>query len=89
MNIEVITRSDFQLLKDELIAELKALFSPSDQGQKAWLKSNEVRKLLSCSHGTLQNLRIKGILTPNKIGGVWYYQTEQISNLLQNANTNI
>ena len=49
---------------------------------KKWLKSTEVRKLLGISPGTLQNLRINGTLPYSKIGGVIYYDHEEIQNIL-------
>jgi hypothetical protein len=85
MTVEFITKADLQSLKNEIIQELKALHSPSANSLKAFLKSSDVRNLLACSHGTLQNLRIKGILTPSKIGGSWYYKTDQVFSLLQNG----
>ncbi len=85
MTVEFITKADLQSLKNEIIQELKAFHAPSVNNLKAYLKSSDVRDLLGCSHGTLQNLRIKGILTPSKIGGSWYYKTDQVYNLLQNG----
>jgi len=46
-------------------------------------KQNEVIKLLSISPGTLQNLRLNGILPFTKIGGVLYYGHEDIQKTLQ------
>lgn len=85
MTVEFITKADLQLIKNEIIQELKAIHSPSANSLKAFLKSSDVRDLLACSHGTLQNLRIKGILTPSKIGGQYYYKTDQVYSLLQNG----
>jgi hypothetical protein len=54
------------------------------QGQsKQWLKSNEVRKMLNISPGTLQNLRINGTLRFSKIGGMMYYKLEDINKVLE------
>jgi len=83
MNLEVITKDDLQSFKQDLLNEIKQIFRPAaNASDKRWLKSNEVRQLLGCSHGTLQNLRINGTLTPTKIGGTWYYSSEQIMSLL-------
>jgi hypothetical protein len=38
--------------------------------EKKWLKSSEVKKMLGISPGTLQNLRINGMLPFTKIGGL-------------------
>jgi hypothetical protein len=48
-----------------------------------WLKSNQVRKMLLVSPGTLQNLRINGTLPYTKIGGVIFYDYEDIKKMLE------
>jgi predicted site-specific integrase-resolvase len=52
------------------------------QPAKKWLKSYEVRELLNISPGTLQNLRINGTLPYTKIGGVMFYDYEDIKKIL-------
>ncbi len=85
MIAEFITKSDLQEFKRELLVEIKSFLTSSDQPRKSWLKSNEVRQILGCSHGTLQNLRINGTITPTKIGGTWYYSNEQVLSLLNKS----
>ncbi|MFP9119005.1 helix-turn-helix domain-containing protein [Flavobacterium sp. RNTU_13] len=85
MNVDLITRDDFERFKTELINEIR-MFQvnnqrPEEKG-KAWLKSNDVRKLLNISIGTLQNLRLKGTLPFSKIGGLLYYKYEDILKLM-------
>ena len=88
MHIEVITREDLQNLRLQLLQDLKQLFSASIQPeQKQWLRSAQVRKMLNISPGTLQNLRINGVLKPTKIGGSFFYQAQQIQKLLESSNT--
>lgn len=82
MNVEFITKTDLQEFKKEFLNEIRSLVKPSDLTSKAWLKTNEVRKILKCSHGTVQNLRINGKLKPSKVGGTWYYEAEQVMSLL-------
>jgi hypothetical protein len=85
MAAEIITTDDLREFKIELLDDIKKLFSgSSDQPQKKWLKSPEVRKLLNISAGTLQNLRINGTLPYTKVGGVIYYDTEDITKVLNN-----
>lgn len=80
MQVEFISKEDLKVFKEELLKEIKQL----DQGQsKKWLKSNEVRKLLSISPGTLQHLRINGTLRYTKIGGMMYYKLEEIYQILE------
>ncbi|NBL65947.1 helix-turn-helix domain-containing protein [Flavobacterium sp. NST-5] len=86
MAIEVITREDLNEFRSLLLNDLKQLIQPHSQQVKQWLKSNEVRKLLNISPGTLQNLRINGTLTFTKIGGTMYYSYSDIEKVL-NGNT--
>lgn len=83
MAIEVITREDLNEFRELLLSELNALFNAKPQQQKQWLKSNEVRKLLNISPGTLQNLRINGTLSFTKIGSILYYPYQDIEKLLE------
>lgn len=52
MAIDIVTKEDLQIFRDELIKEIKLLVNPNTQIKK-WLKSPEVRKLLGISPGTL------------------------------------
>lgn len=83
MAIEVITREDLNEFRTLLLADLKEMLQIKPQEQKQWLKSNEVRKLLNISSGTLQNLRINGTITYTKIGGIIYYATADLDKLLE------
>lgn len=83
MAIEVITREDLNEFRTLLLADLSAMLNPKSQQQKQWLKSNEVRKLLNISPGTLQNLRVNGTITYTKIGGILYYSSADLDKLLE------
>ncbi|NIJ52171.1 helix-turn-helix domain-containing protein [Dyadobacter arcticus] len=83
MNIEVITKEDLQVLRRELLEDLKQLMSGSKHEPKKWLRSADVRKMLNISAGTLQNLRINGQLRPSKIGGSFFYAFQDIQSLMQ------
>jgi hypothetical protein len=72
MNLEVVTPEDMASFKIELLEEIRKIVRPQSITQE-WLKSAEVMKLLSCSAGTLQNLRINGTLPFTKMGGTIYY----------------
>ncbi len=82
--MEILTKEDLQQFKQELFSELRSALS-IQKPLKRWLKSSEVKVILDCSAGTLQNLRINGTLSPTKIGGTWYYDAEQVQNLLSKA----
>ena len=69
----------------ELLDDIKQLLNnQSGHVSKKWLKSPEVRELLGISPGTLQNLRINGTLPYTKIGGVLYYNYQEIIQILEN-----
>lgn len=81
---QLVTIEDLLILKADLLNEIKKLLKESSgQPVKKWLKSHEVRKLLDISPGTLQNLRVNGTLPFTKIGGVIYYDQEDIKEMLQ------
>lgn len=89
MATTVLTVEDLQEFKKELLQELKTLFPNSQSAQtKKWLKSSEVRKMLSISPGTLQNLRINGTIPYTKMGGVIYYDNDEILRILQKNRIN-
>lgn len=84
MAIEVVTKEDLQEFRMQLLNDLRQLIS-SQQGsdlKKPWLKNSEVKKLLNISSNTIQRLRIAGKLLSRKVGGVHYYQYEDIAKLL-------
>jgi hypothetical protein len=84
MSVEIITKEDLKSFKEELLIDLKQFItSPQQALQKQWLKSQEVRTLLKISPGTLQNLRVNGTLTYTKIGGIIYYDQNDIQKLLE------
>lgn len=78
--IEIITKEDLRSFKNELLQEIKTLLQPQGRAQsKKWLKSQEVRKMLNISPGTLQNSRINATLRYTKIGSMLYYKQEDIN----------
>jgi hypothetical protein len=83
MAIEVITREDLNEFRTLLLSDLNTMFGSKSQQQKQWLKSNEVRKLLNISSGTLQNLRVNGTLTYTKIGGILYYSSNDLEKVIE------
>lgn len=85
MGATIITTEDLYQFKLELLDAIKQVLQEQNgTPSKKWLKSNEVRKLLGISPGTLQNLRINGTLPYTKIGGVLYYDYKEIMQVLEN-----
>ncbi len=83
MPTEIVTTDDLRELKIDLLNEFrKMLKEHHGQPAKKWLKSYEVRELLNISPGTLQNLRDNGTLPYTKIGGVMFYDYQDIKNML-------
>lgn len=84
MGATIITTDDLRDFKIELLLDIKKLLAQhSGQVHKKWLKSPEVRELLGISPGTLQTLRINGTLPYTKIGGVLYYEYQDILAVLE------
>jgi hypothetical protein len=84
MAATIITTEDLWEFKMELLDDIKKLLSnKSGEMTKKWLKSPEVRELLGISPGTLQTLRINGTLPYTKMGGVLYYDYQEIMQVLQ------
>lgn len=83
MATTILTIEDLQDFKKELLQELKSLFPAQNSAiEKKWLKSKEVRSMLGISAGTLQTLRINGTIPYSKMGGVIYYDNEEIQRIL-------
>ena len=88
MAVKIITIEDLNDFRNLLLNDLKEIINSKPQQSKQWLKSNEVRKLLNISPGTLQNLRINGTLSYTKIGGIMYYNHADIDKLLNGNKVN-
>ncbi len=84
--METITKEDLETLRFHLFADLKELLEKQDQPKvesKEWLRSRDVKKMLSISDAALQNLRIRGVVHPVKISGLYYYKTEELKSLFK------
>ncbi|PZX51500.1 hypothetical protein LV84_03657 [Algoriphagus ratkowskyi] len=84
--METITKEDLDTLRFQLFADLKNLLEQSKKTkteEKEWLRSKDVKKLLSISDAALQNLRIRGLVHPVKISGLYYYKSEELKSLFK------
>ncbi|HLO72733.1 MAG TPA: helix-turn-helix domain-containing protein [Flavobacterium sp.] len=79
---QIVTKRDLLNFGNLLLSEIKNT-NNTDTSPKAWLKSTEVRNILKISPGTLQNLRINGTLKYKRIGGIIYYNYEDIVKMLE------
>jgi hypothetical protein len=78
MAIEILTKQDLAIFKNELLAEIKQIVTPGKLERQKWLKSYEVCDVLGISYGTLQNLRMTGKISYTKLGGLLYYDYDEI-----------
>ena len=76
MQLEIVTKDDLQMFRQQLLEDIQRLLQPT-QVPKKWLRSREVRKLL-------QNLRINNSLHPVRLAGskIWFYDADEIEALL-------
>ncbi|MBK9733204.1 MAG: helix-turn-helix domain-containing protein [Chitinophagaceae bacterium] len=86
MPAQVITHDDLLSFKEDLLIELKELFGGGLK-QRKWLKSEDVRKMLNISPGTLQTFRIKEILPFTKVGGIIFYDYDDVVKVLDGNRT--
>jgi hypothetical protein len=83
---QLITVADLAEFKNDLLVSIRhLLLEKPSQPQKKWLKSYEVKKLLNISGGTLQSLRNNRTLPFTKIGGIIYYDSEDIDKMMQDS----
>jgi hypothetical protein len=83
MATSIITTDDLRDFKLELLDDIKKLLTKQSQGKlKKYLKSSEIRELLQISPGTLQNLRINGTLPYTKMGGIIFYDSDEIQRVM-------
>lgn len=88
MGATIITNDDLREFKHQLLDDIKEILAnQSGFVTKKWLRSQEVREFLGVSQGTLQNLRVNGTIPYTKIGGVLYYDQEEIIQLLEDNRT--
>lgn len=79
---QLLTVEDLEHFKMELLELLRPVLKGNNNAQaKKWLKTEEVRKMLGISAGKLLTLRINGTLPFTKIGGVIYYDQDDISQM--------
>ena len=84
MPVTILTQEDLQQFKTELFSELSKLITQNPPTpQKKWLKSWEVREMLGISRGTLQQLYNTGKLPGNRLGGLTFFDNDEIQKLLQ------
>lgn len=84
--IIVLTKKDFDLLRQELISEIKTLIEPK-LNKTVWLRSADVREMLNISDSTLQTMRINGTIPGYKLDTTWFYKYDEIIKALEKGKT--
>jgi hypothetical protein len=83
---QLITVQDLIDFKKQLIGDIKKLLKEqSGHPGHQWLKAFEIKKMLRLSESKLQYLRDKGAIPFKKLGGVTYYNLEEIENLMHSG----
>jgi len=87
---QLVTAADLENFKNDMLEAIQKMIK-SDQGlpAKKWLKSSEVRKMLDISPGKLHMLRASRTLAFMRLGGVIYYDREDIIKMFENNKTPI
>ncbi|TAN15213.1 MAG: DNA-binding protein [Chitinophagaceae bacterium] len=84
MTVNILTKEDLHQFKAELLQEIQTLVTENAPAKlKKWLKSYEVCKTLGISRGTLQTLRDNGTLPSTLIGGLVFYDYDDILQLMK------
>lgn len=80
----LITVADLNSFKLELLDEIRDILKEKKVSSKKWLKTYEVLKMLRISPGKLVQMRKNKDLPYTPIGGVFYYDEEDVLKLLEN-----
>jgi len=82
MSIEIVTVEELEKFRIRLLADLTKLMQKPEPVAPL-LRSAQVRKLLNISPGTLQKLRVKGILPYTKLDGSFRYRLADVEKALE------
>ena len=82
MAAEIITKEDLQEFGKNLLNQISGLLGQSLEQPKKWLKTYQVKNLLKISDNTLQTLRDNGTIPFTKVGGILYYNFDDIHKVL-------
>ncbi len=85
MPAQILTTDDLREFKLEIISEIKKILSDHRSFKpegKRFLKSTDLQELLDLSPASLQNLRNARVLPYTKIGGTFFYDWEDVVQLM-------
>ncbi len=82
MAAEIITKEDLVEFENRLLETIRKMLGHNAEQPRKWLRSAQVRKLLNISPNTLTSLRVNGIIKFTRVGGIMYYNQEDINRML-------
>lgn len=83
MAATIITTEDLLEFKEDLLEEFKKLMVKHTHPQpKNWLRSSDIRKRFEISPSTLHSLRSRNIIPSYKVGGLVFYDAEEIDQII-------
>lgn len=82
MLAEIITKADLAEFESRLFEKIRKLMGHSNDPSQKWLKSTQVRKMLNISPNTLTSLRANGTVKFTRVGGIMYYNSDDINKML-------
>lgn len=88
MSLNILTKEDLNLFKSEIIGEMQKLILLNRPVHKKWLRSKEVERMLAISPATLQNYRISGAIKFSKVGNTYFYDYDEINQMLMKNSSN-
>jgi len=94
MEISIVTQEDLQELTEFFIQSVESILKEQLAGHAqepdiVLLKSHQVQRMLGISPGTLQNMRVNGIIPFSKVGGVIFYDKQDILNIIDDHKQNV
>ena len=82
MSAEIVTMEDLEKFRIQLLTDLAKMMQKPDPVEPL-LRSAQVRKILNISPGTLQKLRVKGILPYTRLDGSFRYRLADVEQALE------
>lgn len=82
MAAEIITKEDLIEFEGRLLDKIKKVMGMTTDQPRKWLRSAQVRRMLNISPNTLTSLRVNGIIKFTRVGGIMYYNNDDIDKML-------
>lgn len=82
----IATKDELEFLLEEKLEKfaekILEIIKGPNFSQRKWLKGAELKKILPLSDYRIAEMRVRGLLSFQKIGGTYYYAVESINDLL-------